>query len=220
MTAVVAALMLCGLAVMYRKKAPLSLETGSFLLALFFLVSLRAARSQIITERMPALFVAWASLAAVYGWFDFVDRFRSPEVQRALTVMGAVLLLGTYGFRGNNEIQRITDSYAPEAQLAEQLGALPESEIVVILPRRIPNILNESSIGAVFANNLALDRKDDRWCYQGRSEGCFRVAPGRVAFWSKESYVIETASEEVRGAFSAGPPVNWERLEKSLWQME
>lgn len=198
MTPFVAVLALGGAVVVIRRRPALWAEMLGFALVLFGLGVARTVNARVMTDRMPVLLLVWLAPFAAAGWCAAIDRMRSSGPRTVLTVGAMVILVLFYAAKSRNQAAIHSTSFEPEAQLAEELARVPPTENVAIFTRRIPNILRESSIGAVFANSPQLDRRSPRWSFPGKSSAM--AEPDLVVYWRRNAYQMSPAPPPLKAA--------------------
>lgn len=187
---------LLGLALWGLLRALRSSETATRELALFgigsaALVVVRTYGAEgLLTLRMPHGLMVVALLFSAIGLVELSTKL-PPRVRVWGVAVPVVAAAALFAQRGDTMVASLNERFAPERLAAEFLSRLPAEIPVAILPREIETPWNESTIGAIFAQDLSLDRRSQRWLYAGQQSGAFARPPDYVVRWTRWGYRSE-----------------------------
>jgi hypothetical protein len=187
---------LLGLALWGLLRALRSSETATRELALFgigsaALVVVRTYGAEgLLTLRMPHGLMVVALLFSAIGLVELSTKL-PPRVRVWGVAVPVVAAAALFVQRGDTMVASLNERFTPERLAAEFLSRLPAEIPVAILPREIETPWNESTIGAIFAQDLSLDRRSQRWLYAGQQSEAFARAPDYVVRWTRWGYRSE-----------------------------
>ncbi len=172
------------------------------ILAMFVGVAFaRLSLSGITTDRMGLLAAAFGLLYLSMGLIALGDRWGRIPSHAIAGIMLYVFMFQGYG------VAQLGSSWAPEADAARQLLAVPEGVNVRIEPREIPNQLGESAVVAIFGHSFELDHQEPRWIYQTRNGWSSSRKAEQILFWDNGRYELSAASSpEVEQSLGERPP--------------
>src|SRR3970282_1220904 len=78
----------------------------------------------------------------------------------------------------------------PERRAAAMLAEAPQTAVVRIVPRNMPNPWNESAAATVLGNSTSLDAHDPRFVYEESREGKNEPEPDLLLLWCGTEYRI------------------------------
>jgi len=157
------------------------------------LATLRAFNSTVLTTRMafgPAL-VCLPVLA--YGIVKLPNpRFHAVPVP----IISLLALLSLSVFQARVGYMLVRDSaqpLEPERRAAAMLAEAPQTAVVRIVPRNMPNPWNESAAATVLGNSTSLDAHDPRFVYEESREGKNETEPDLLLLWCGTEYRLLAA---------------------------
>lgn len=180
---------LWGLVISWKNGGLSGRELLVFLLILFLLSTFRAANSGVHTIRMQTLFNFLSVIYLIIGLHSISNTLIKKTSNLFFISISTVMILN-FATRGYTFSKANSLSFLPEAEASSLLTSFQEKQPddikVMIVPRKISNILDESAIGAIFANSTTLDHRDSRWLFPGKPDTKQNIEPTYILSYDSE----------------------------------